>query len=79
MQTREGSAAVSLEGDAPTPREMFLADQLARARLEAGVAAASLAKACREGTSEALGQAALTAATAVAELRMALQALRLTS
>lgn len=80
MHTREGSAAVSPEGDAPTPREMFLADQFARARREAGAAAAALAMACREGgPPERLDRAALSTAAAVAELRMALQALRLAS
>ena len=80
MHTKEGSAAVSHEGDAPTPRETFLDEQLARARREAGAAAVALAIACRgDGPLEALSAAALAACASAAELRMAIQARRLAS
>lgn len=82
MTTSRGSAAVAREsGSAQKPRDLtFFDDQLARARREAGAAAAALALVCRgEASLDALSTAAVNACAACAELRMAVQARRLAS
>lgn len=80
MPSQVGAAAVVPEDHAQTPRELFLIQQLTRARQEARAAALALVAGCDspEGL-EALSDLAMTASLEAAELRAAIRAVRLSA